>query len=262
MAPLPVLLYHSVNNDPPAWIAPLTVGPRAFADQMDALLANGRVPVTAKAVAEARHGGTPLPEHAVAVTFDDGFRDFQETALPILDERGIPATLFVTTGALAPLNRSMLPAADMLSLQDVVHLDRAGIDIGAHAHFHAQLDTLDEPALLRELSFPRRILEDALGREVTTFAYPHGFSSKAVRELTRLVGYRAAFAARDAFSPHDDDPFNIARLTVRSDVSPTRFNAWMCGTGAPVSARKEDLRTTAYRYYRRGKVKLNGLTRA
>ncbi len=261
MTPLPVLLYHSVDDDPPAWIAPFTVSRRAFADQLDAVVDSGRVPVTAGQVIAARGGGAPLPANAVAVTFDDGFRDFADNALPPLTARSLPVTLFVTTGALAPLNRSLLPGAAMLTLEQVAKLDHAGVEIGAHSHFHAQLDTLDQAAVVQELSRPKEVLEDALGHEVGLFAYPHGYSSAAVRHLTRLLGYRGAFAVRNAFSPDDDDPFQIARLMVRADTSPARFAAWLRGAGAPVGAPDEQARTAVWRFYRRQRVRLGGFTK-
>ena len=256
MPPLPVLAYHAVADDPPGRLAPFTVGPRAFADQLDALLASGRVPVTAGQAAAARDGGPGLPEHAVAVTFDDGYLDFLRSALPELAVRSIPVTLFVTTGALRPGNRSLLPDAPMLSLAQVAGLDADGVEIGAHSHLHPQLDTLDAAALGRELSLPKQILEQALGHEVDLYAYPHGYSSRAVRARTRGAGYRAGFAVRNAFSPHTDDPFRIARLTVRADTSPARFDAWLRGAGAPVAGPREQARTTAWRLYRRQRARI------
>jgi peptidoglycan/xylan/chitin deacetylase (PgdA/CDA1 family) len=260
MAPVPVLLYHSVDDDPPAWIAPFTVNRRAFAEQLDLVIASGRTPVTAGQVVAARRGGAPLPARAVAVTFDDGFRDFSDYALPELVGRSLPVSLFVATGALAPVNRSLLPGATMLTLDQVAQLDRAGVEIGSHSHRHPQLDTLDQTAVVQELSRPKQVLEETLGHEVGMFAYPHGFSSAVVRELTRLLGYRGAFAVRNAFSPDGDDPFRIARLMVRADTGRAQFEAWLDGAGAPVASPREQARTAVWRCYRRQRSRLSAFT--
>ena len=252
MTPLPILLYHAVDDDPPAWIAPFAVSRRAFAEQLDSVVASGRVPVTADSVVAALLGGPPLPDRAVAVTFDDGFLDFESNAVPELMARALPVTLFVTTGALAPLNRSVLPPAAMLSLDRVGCLAReAGIGIGAHSHLHEQLDTLEPAAVLRELLRPKQILEAELGRDVALFAYPHGHNDVRVRKLAQRVGYHGAFAVRDAFSPRRDDPFRIARLTVRADTRREQFEAWLRGTGAPTAGPREAARTVLWRHWRR-----------
>lgn len=256
MPPLPVLLYHSVRDDPPSWLAPYTVTRAAFAAQLDALTASGRTPVTGGQVAAARTGGPPLPENAIAVTFDDGYLDFERNALPLLAERGIPATLFVTTGALAPRNHSLLPEVPMLSLGDVARLDADGVEIGAHTHAHPQLDTLHPSAAAWELVHSKEILEQALGHEVALAAYPHGYSNARVRELARDAGYRAAFAVRERLSPETDAPYRIARLTVRSDTPAGRFDAWLQGAGAPVATPRERASTLAWRYYRRARARV------
>jgi peptidoglycan/xylan/chitin deacetylase (PgdA/CDA1 family) len=258
MTPIPVLLYHSVADDPPSWIAPFAVGRRSFARHLDAIADCGRVPVAPSRVIAARRGGAPLPPNAVAVTFDDGFLDFAENALPELIRRGVPSALFVTTGALGPVNRSLLPPAPMLTLKQVAQLADADADveIGAHAHLHAQLDTLRTAQIAPELSRPKRILEDALGRVVDQFAYPHGYSSAKVRRLTRLAGYQGAFAVANAFSPDTDDPFRVARLTVRADTTLETIEAWLSGTGAPIAPRREHIETRCWRSWRRARARL------
>jgi peptidoglycan/xylan/chitin deacetylase (PgdA/CDA1 family) len=53
-------------------------------------------PVSMAAVAEWLHGGRSLPTYALAVTVDDGYRDFQEAA-PVFAEYGIPVTVYLVT---------------------------------------------------------------------------------------------------------------------------------------------------------------------
>lgn len=262
MPPLPILLYHSIDDDPPEWIAPFTVTSRAFAEQLDAVVVSGRTAVTADAIVAALRGGPPLPNRAVALTFDDGFLDFERTALPLLAGRSLPATLFVTTGALAPHNRSILPRAAMLTLGQVSDLARSGVGIGAHSHLHEQLDTLPRAAALRELTRPKLILENALGREVDLFAYPHGYNDARVRRLTQEVGYRGAFAVRDAFSTELDDAFRIARLTVRAGTSRARVEAWLADGGARAASARDAMRTVVWRRYRQHRAKMRETTDA
>jgi len=67
-----------------------------FADFLRDLKAHG-APVSMDDIVAERRDGTPLPSHAFAITFDDGFENNLSVAAPILEEMGIPATFYVTT---------------------------------------------------------------------------------------------------------------------------------------------------------------------
>src|SRR5690242_19177687 len=120
LSPIPILLYHSVSADPPAWIADFTVSPAMFRAHLDVVVASGRQPITVSQLADGLQGKAGLPAHPVLITVDDGFADFAYNAMPALTERKLPSTLYVTTGALAGRNReSVLPPAVMLHRDDL-----------------------------------------------------------------------------------------------------------------------------------------------
>ncbi|MER5866307.1 polysaccharide deacetylase family protein [Kitasatospora sp. NPDC002040] len=254
-SPVPVFLYHSVQDDPPAWIAPFTVTPRTFTEQLDRIADSGRTVVPLHRLVAALRGGPAVPDNAAVLTFDDGFADFYWTVAQLLTERGLPATLYLTTGAVhAPggvAAGSLLPPARMLSWRQVTTLDACGVEIGAHTRTHPQLDTLPGRWLPSEIVGCRRELEDLLGHPVVSFAYPHGYSSAAVRRQVRQAGYTSAAAVVNAFSSDSDEVLRIARLMVRADTPPERFVAWTRGEGAPVAPLPEHLRTKGWRAYRR-----------
>ena len=92
-----ILMYHRVarvSHDP--W--GLCVEPERFADQMRWLAHERRVLPMTEFV--GRHAANALPADAVAITFDDGYLDNLEAACPILAEFGLPATVFVVSGAI------------------------------------------------------------------------------------------------------------------------------------------------------------------
>lgn len=253
MKPLPILLYHSIDDDPPDWIAPFSVGARAFRDQLDRVVASGRTPVRAAQVLDALAGGPELPERSVLITFDDGFEDFVRTALPALSERALPPALFVTTGCLRPARDSLLPPARMLSAAQVAQIAEAGVELGAHTHTHPQLDAVPRGAAREELTVSKDILEQTLERPVDLLAYPHGYSDPAVRTLAAKIGYRGGFAVRNALSSEHDDMFRVARLTVRADTPREQFDAWLRGEGARTAPYRESIATRGWRIYRRGR---------
>ena len=100
MTRIPILLYHSVSLAPPPVIAPFAVTPQDFERQLDLVASGGFSVLTVSAFAEALTGREPLPPRPLLITFDDGFADFYDTALPALRERALRATLYVPTALL------------------------------------------------------------------------------------------------------------------------------------------------------------------
>lgn len=89
-----VLCYHSVQPTPRPDDA-YTISQRRFAEQMDYLRTHGYHPVALEAVIEARRGGKKLPEKAVLLTFDDGYRSYGDYVVPLLELYGFPSMLAV-----------------------------------------------------------------------------------------------------------------------------------------------------------------------
>lgn len=255
---VPVLLYHAVMAAPPSWIAEFTVTPRQFAAQLDAVVASGRTPVTVGALAGLLTGGAPLPPRPVVLTFDDGFADLPGATAEALAERGLPATAYLTTGAITPGHRSLLPPAPMMTLAQAPSLERHGLEVGAHTVTHAQLDTLRPPELDRELRESKAVLEDVLGHEVPHLAYPHGYNSRAVRRAARRAGYVSAVAVRHALSSGTDEPYRIARLIVRRGHTVEDVTAWMAGEGARAAPFPDSAATVGWRLYRRTRARVRG----
>ncbi|MEZ0089019.1 polysaccharide deacetylase family protein [Streptacidiphilus sp. EB129] len=255
MTVVPVLAYHSVSEEPPSWIAPRTVTPRTFAEQLDRITDGGRTVVPLRRLVSAIRGGPPLPPRPVVLTFDDGFADFYWTVAPLLADRDLSATLFVTTGAIHPPggrpSGSLLPPAPMLNWRQVAGLEAYGIDIGGHSRTHPQLDTLSGHRLWEEIALCKRELEDVLSRPVSAYAYPHGYSTPAVRRKVQRAGWTSGCALGGALGSTTDDPLRIARLTVRADTPPETFRLWTEGHGAPSARTGETLRQRGGRAYRR-----------
>jgi peptidoglycan/xylan/chitin deacetylase (PgdA/CDA1 family) len=246
--PIPILLYHSVTDTPALAIQGFETGPATFARHLDRLVAGGFTSLTVtQLVGHLRAGCASLPARPIVITFDDGWADFAGAAAAVAD-RGLVATLYATTGWLGEpgfLEPAELPA-----------LVSAGMEIGAHSHTHPQLDTLPLRRARSEITEPRRRLEDVLQSEVPSFAYPHGYSSAAVRRLVRDAGYTSAAAVKNSLSSPADDPYNLARLTVLPSTSDADLDRWLAGTGAPVAPYPERLRTKGWRIARRGRSRL------
>jgi peptidoglycan/xylan/chitin deacetylase (PgdA/CDA1 family) len=230
---VPVLAYHSIADDPEPWIAPFAVTPTVFARHLDAVLASGRVPITVSQYADGIAGRCVLPERPVLITVDDGFADFVRHALPALSERGICSTLYVTTGALADGgHESVLPPAAMLSSAQLLEIESADVEIGAHSHTHRQMDLIPNAEVAAELSRSARILADRLGHEVRSFAYPHGYWSPRVRRRVSEAGFDSACTVGESFSAAADHRLTLSRIMVRAGTTEATVATWMTGRGA------------------------------
>ncbi|MEU0055236.1 polysaccharide deacetylase family protein [Streptomyces sp. NPDC006334] len=258
MTSIPVLLYHAVTDDPPDWIAEFTVGPKEFGRHLDAVVDSGRTPVTIGALADHLAGRVPLPARPVLLTFDDGFADLPGPTADALAGRGLSATAYLTTGAIAPGGRSLLPPAPMMTLADAARLEQSGMEIGSHTVTHAPLDTLGPRALARELRASRAVLEDALGHPVRHLAYPHGYNSGRVRRTAAAAGYETATAVRHALSSDRDERYRIARLIVRRGHTVADVETWLAGGGARVAPYRDGPLTVGWRWYRRARAVVRG----
>ncbi|MEU1051200.1 polysaccharide deacetylase family protein [Streptomyces sp. NPDC005876] len=245
-------------DEPPSWIAEFTVSPRRFAAHLDAIADSGRTPVTISALADHLAGRAPLPPRPVLLTFDDGFADLPGRTAETLAARALPATAYLTTGALAPGGHSLLPPAPMMTLGQVTGLEALGVEVGSHTVTHAQLDTLSAKALAAELRTSKAVLEDALGHPVRHLAYPHGYNSARVRAMSARAGYETATAVRHALSSGSDERYRIARLIVRRGHTVADVRAWLAGEGARVAPFRDGPKTVAWRWHRRGRALLRG----
>jgi peptidoglycan/xylan/chitin deacetylase (PgdA/CDA1 family) len=246
---VPVLGYHSISDESRDGTLRWSVSPADFDEQMALIQARGHTPLTISRYATALRGQAPLPPRPVLVTFDDGFADLAETALPVLVRYGLTATAYVITSRLGRKpSRGCDPALDWDRL---LELRAIGVEIGSHSHTHHALDCLPVRDLHREIARSRRELEDGLQAAVSSFAYPYGYHSPAVRRAVQTAGYSSACAVKNALSHEEDDVFAIARVLIERHTGAAALEALLDGHGWPLAWRGEHLRTRGWRAYRR-----------
>jgi peptidoglycan/xylan/chitin deacetylase (PgdA/CDA1 family) len=190
-------------------------------------------------LAECGYRGVALAELAaqpagkpIVLTFDDGFTDFAEFVLPELQARSWTATMFVPAakaGGVADWDvHPGRPAQQLLSWPALTSLAKQGVEIGAHGITHTDLTTLPPDAALSEVADSRRLIEEQIGRAVTSFAAPYGRTNPAIRAAIR-EHYTASVTtelaqARLAFDLHD-----LPRIEMWYFREPRRWRAYLEG---------------------------------
>lgn len=205
---LRVLMYHAIGT--PALgdtLGLFSLSPELFRQHM-ALLAGWTQGQVVAFDAAATTTGTGC---RVAITFDDGYLDNLEVAAPVLCELGLPFTVFITsefvrngkTGFLSPTALRALAALP-------------GAQIGAHGANHVAMTQCDEATLHNELTSSRYYLEDVLGGEVRTLAYPYGAANCRVRDAALAAGYQLGACSLAGINPSGRDPLLLARTEIVS----------------------------------------------
>ncbi|MEK7785041.1 MAG: polysaccharide deacetylase family protein, partial [Chloroflexota bacterium] len=162
---VPILMYHQVAPQSLPAFRKYTVTPKAFAAQMRWLALAGYVPIMLDDLLAARSGGSGcLPSRPVIITFDDGFQDCVDYAVPILQARGFRAIFYLVAGLMGRVSEWLITERGIeLALIDWAtarRLEAAGFQCGAHSLSHPHLANLDVAACRIELYESRRLLED------------------------------------------------------------------------------------------------------
>ncbi len=193
---LPVLMYHRVVDrvhgpDPHN----LEISTAGFEAQMDYLRTRGYQPIPLNEVPLAASADSPWTK-PVAITFDDGYRDTYTHALPVLKRHGLFATIMLVSDCIGGRNTwvgDRAPSAPLLSLDEIHALEEEGMRFGAHTATHPSLPGISPAEVRSELADSKARLEELLGQEIRTLAYPYGRSTPDVRRIAEEVGYTAAF---------------------------------------------------------------------
>jgi len=247
-----ILMYHSVGRSTTAWSRRFTVDPGLFDEHVaaltdararlvavadvPALLSGGPTERPRKRPGAAEDGGSPEPTAvedaagqavtegaAVAISIDDGLADAATGAAPVLAAHRAPATLFVPT-AYVGRTAAWMTGADadrpMLSWGALGDLAAVGMEIGSHGHLHLAAD-INEPQLVREDAVrSRAALEEQLGQNVSSYAYPFGYCSRDAANAVSEAGFSQACAVMELPAIAGDDSLILPRIYVSPQTTP------------------------------------------
>jgi peptidoglycan/xylan/chitin deacetylase (PgdA/CDA1 family) len=222
------LFYHRVSDDRDE----LAVTPTRFREQMMFLAQEGFRVIDIVGLTDLLSRGE-CPTNVIALSFDDGYLDVAQNALPVLEEFGFSATVFVVTGAadgrvkFSWYRREHPP---VMGWDDIVALDRGSpLRFEAHSVTHPRLPALSDDQARAEIVGSRAALEARLGRRIRAFCYPSGLFGPRDRELVAAAGYDMAVSCEPGINTPATDRFALRRIQIFPHDRSLDFRAKVAG---------------------------------
>ena len=235
-----ILCYHGVTERRerhPADRHGLHIRADRFEAHLDYLRRNYNVISLAEFV-DARRRNASLPDRAVVLTFDDGYRNFLTSAAPRLAARSLPVSLFLITdriqadGEAKPINWSETDDETFLSWQEVQALREQGVELGSHTCSHRKLKELPAADADRELRASYTAMQTHLSEPALPLAFPFGSYSDAVIAMARQLPYTCALTTDAGTNGPATDLFLLRRNLIGDDDDEAAFVARVSGLTA------------------------------
>jgi peptidoglycan/xylan/chitin deacetylase (PgdA/CDA1 family) len=224
---IPILMYHQIGQPPPRGTPyrALTVHPADFRRQMVWLRRLGYRGLSMRDLLPYVRG--ERRGKVVGLTFDDGYRNVYQHALPILREQCFTATNYFVARQLDGGNvwdyEKNIAHADLMSPDELRGWAAAGMEVGSHTLDHPYLPKLSPELADYQIRQSRLELEQVLGDEVTAFCYPYGGETPELRAMVRQAGYTNATTTQGGLARSDDDLYGLPRVTVARSTNIFRF---------------------------------------
>ncbi len=200
-----VLTYHRFDDDRIAAV-------NTRLDQLDAHIAElqaGHRVMALPAIIDALKSGKPLPDRAVALTMDDGWRSVWAAAWPRLRAAGLPFTIFIATDEID------LGGPDRLTWAQLREMATSGlVTIGSQGAAHLHLAQLPKADVADDLARSRSRFMAELGRAPDLFAWPYGEMSRTAANQVRDAGFKVAFGQHSGPVWSRSDPWFLPRFAI------------------------------------------------
>lgn len=219
-------MYHNLGVPPQgARLRNLYVRVGAFARQMFLLKLLGYKGLSMSAAMPYLRG--EKQGRVAVITFDDGYVDTLEQALPILQKHGFSATCYVISQRTGQYNdwdaASLNVRKSLMNDEQVRAWHAAEMEVGAHSRTHPRLTGCTDAELVDEIAGSKADLEALIGQPVTQFCYPYGDLDERVVAATRQAGFDAATTVQRGRARVGDDAMLLRRVLVSGSTMPHLF---------------------------------------
>tara|TARA_Y100000389_G_C17403316_1_gene486627 strand:- start:307 stop:1017 length:711 start_codon:yes stop_codon:yes gene_type:complete len=210
---IPVLVYHSINNDK----SKLSLNVYSFDKQIAFLKKRGFQTTSFNKINKDK-------KKQIIITFDDGYKDLLHLGLPILKKYNFEATCFLVSNLIGKKNswdslRDDFKPKELLNIDDINEWINNGMYIGSHSHNHNDLTKLKKLDLINDLDFSKKLLEDKFGQVIENFCYPFGKVNKFVYDVVEKKFKKAVTINRSRYEINKHNSLLIPRIDMGKDIS-------------------------------------------
>ncbi len=210
-----ILVYHSIepatNKKEGKMQKHYHIYPENFKAQMQYLKDNGYQVISMATYLDHLKQGIGFEKKSVVLTFDDGWHNQYQYAFPILKEFGYTGTFYII---------SNVRNGGYMTWDQVIELDKAGMDIQSHSATHPRLTDLDVKKLEQELVGSKKALEEKLGHSISQIAYPYYANNDQVRLAVEAAGYGSARAGWTKLPTTWDSRFQLQSQEAINNKNP------------------------------------------
>ncbi len=224
-----ILMYHSITAARPT--DTYAVSAESLDEHIRWLLSHGYAFVPLEELVDSKQRARAKVARPVALTFDDGYQDFAENALPVLMKYHLPATAFLVTDRIGKMSswRGAARELPLMTRAQVRELKASGVNLGSHTLSHVDLTAVESPAELeRQLVESRKALAE-FEEEFPAFSYPWGRHTGREVQAVRAAGYECAVAIDEPAFFGADRCFRMSRIPMRKDTDALALGALVSG---------------------------------
>ena len=217
-SPIAILTYHQISAIPPrgAPFRGIYVTPAAFARQMGLLKWMGYQALSMSALMPYLRG--ERTGKVVGITFDDGYLNNLQHALPVLSGHGFSSTCFAVSQLLGKTNtwdaQIGIAHTPLMNAHQLRQWIAGGQEIGAHTRHHVRLLQQDSASCRDEILLCKSELEAVTGAPVNHFCYPYGEFSDLHVELARDAGFSSVTTTQRSRCHRGEDMMRLPRVPV------------------------------------------------
>lgn len=185
----------------------------------------------------------------IILTFDDGYKDNYDLAFPILKEFNFKATIFLM-GSLTYNEWDVKAGGErkfsLMSVEMIKEMQDYGIEFGAHTFNHPKLNTLSNEEIEHQIVDVKKLLEEKIGKEIITFAYPYGILNDYAKEMAKKADYTFALATDSGSVCLSDDLYQIRRIAIFPNTNLFSFKRKVAGNYNFIKIKREKRLRTKY----------------